>query len=103
MGSRFDAIGVTLDDEAADPLPSASQLATGTYMPTDEEPDEDLASGLFVFPPPASASSGTEKLSGFDGKNPNGPWQLWVHDDNGGDFGEFANVWSVTIKARVLR
>jgi len=43
------------------------------------------------------------ELSGFDGKNTNGHWQLWVVEDLNGYSGQFAGGWSVTIKARGLR
>lgn len=87
---------LTLDDEAAVPLPSNGQLATGTYRPTN------IGTGD-VFDLPAPALSGLSELSGFRNMNPNGPWYLWVRDDVGSDEGQFAGGWSVTIKARVLR
>lgn len=88
---------LTLDDEAASPMPDDAQLTAGTFKPTNV--DDRGGDG---FLPPAPASSGLE-LFGFDGKNPNGPWQLWVVDDGPADGGQFADGWSVTIKARVLR
>ena len=89
---------LTLDDEAAVPLPSDGTLATGTYRPTNV-----YGFSTDSFPAPAPALSGLSELSGFKGMNPNGPWYLWVRDDVGFDKGQFAGGWSVTIKARVLR
>ncbi len=75
---------LTLDDQAANPLPADSQLTSGTWRPVDddigeyplnENPDEDQ------FPFPAPAHSGNVALSSFNGINPNGTWQLWVFDD----------------------
>ncbi len=96
-GDFTDNITLTLDDEAASPLPDDAQLTGGTFKPTNV--DDRGGDG---FLPPAPASSGLE-LSGFDGKNPNGPWQLWVVDDGPDDGGQFGGGWKLTIKARVLR
>ena len=100
-GAFVENATLTLDDEAASPMPYYSELATGTFEPTNEEP-----TGLApdVFPDPAPVPSNRAPLSGFDGANPNGPWSLWVADDLGSeDGGQFGGGWSVTIKARVLR
>lgn len=96
VGSGLDANNITLvlDDEAASSLPDAAQLTGGTFRPTNFGVTD-------PFPPPATTPSGLSELSGFDGKNPNGPWQLWVTDDSGADVGQFAGGWSITIKARV--
>jgi hypothetical protein len=90
-------INLTLDDEAATPLPDAGPLTSGTFRPTnvDEGPD--------AFPAPAPPPSGQTQLSGFDGLNPNGTWSLWVVDDAGGDVGQFAGGWSITIRANCRR
>jgi hypothetical protein len=95
VGGFPDANNITLllDDEAADRLPVADQLVSGRFKPTDAEgPD-------FFFPP--VPSRGFPALSGFDGVNPNGTWQLRVVDDDAGVPGRFAGGWSITIKARV--
>ena len=98
VGGSFRVRNTTLklDDEATSPLPDGSQLAGGTFKPTNIESAD-------VFPAPAPTPSGLAKLSGFHGKNPNGPWQLWVVDDADGDFGRIAGGWSITIKAKVRR
>ena len=97
-GGEDSTYTLTLDDEAAGPLPSDGTLATGTYRPTNiDGRDTD------TFPAPAPALSGLSELSGFRNMNPNGSWYLWVRDDVGSDKGRFADGWSVTIKARVLR
>ncbi len=100
VGGSPDAINITLklDDEAVSPLPDEAQLTGGTFKPTNVN-----SGSNDTFPGPAPDPSGLANLSGFDGKNPNGPWQLWVTDDVGIDGGQFAGGWSITIKAKVLR
>ena len=93
-------ITLGLDDEASKPLPS-SQLVTGTYKPT----NHDIADGTpeVALPPPAPALSGATKLGALDATNPNGTWNLYVADDFVDYDGQFADGWSVTIKAKVRR
>lgn len=94
-GITVNNITLTLDDEAANSLSGTTQLTAGAFKPTN------LGAVVDSFPAPAPTPSGTAKLSGFDGKNPNGLWSLWVVDDNGGDVGQIAGGWSIKIKARV--
>ncbi len=96
VGSSLDVNNITLrlDDEAATSLPDEAQLTGGKFRPTN-------AGTADTFPAPAPTPSGASQLSGFDGLNPNGTWSLWVVDDAGGDVGQFAGGWSITIKARV--
>jgi hypothetical protein len=87
-------INLVLDDEAANPL--AAPLVSGTYQPTNYDsgvPDH--------FPSPAPTPSGNTAPSVFDGTNPNGTWKLFVVDKFLGRFGEFGDVWALTIKAKV--
>lgn len=96
-GTPVNNITLKLDDEAVSPLPDEAPLSGGTFKPTNIGPAD-------TFPAPAPTPSGLAELSGFDGKNPNGPWQLWVIDDvSSVDGGQFAGGWSITIKAKVLR
>ncbi|QIN82135.1 hypothetical protein GBA63_05350 [Rubrobacter tropicus] len=96
VGGQLDVSNITLalDDEAASPLPDSTQLTGGAFDPTN-------IGATDTFPAPAPTPSGLPALSGFDGRNPNGLWKLWVVDDAGGDVGQFAGGWSITIKARV--
>ena len=95
-GVSVNDITLRLDDEAALPMGYGGGLISGTFKPTN------VWDGDF-FPAPAPAASDLDKLSGFDGSNPNGPWQLWIRDSLGDYVGQVDGGWSVTIKARVLR
>ena len=97
-GGSTDANNITLklDDEATALLPDSGPPTGGTFQPTN------IGAGD-TFPAPAPTPSGPTPLSGFDGKNPNGTWSLWVNDDAGGDSGQFAGGWSIRIKAKVRR
>jgi hypothetical protein len=98
VGGSFDVSNITLklDDEARNLLPVGSQLDGGSFEPTNEG---------FVdsFPAPAPTPTGRSDLAGFDGKNPNGTWSLWVTDDTSPDGGQFVGGWSITIKAKIKR
>lgn len=98
VGGSNDVNNITLvlDDEAPNgPLPDSGQIVGGRFRPTN------IGGGdLFPAPAPPAPNPGSN-LSGFDGRNPNGTWRLFVRDDAGGDVGRFAGGWSITIKARV--
>lgn len=91
-GSDADISGitVTLDDEAATPVPTP--VGAGSYQPTN-------TGGADPFPAPAPPATGTSALSVFDGTNPNGTWRLFVADDAAGDSGALAGGWSLRITA----
>ena len=92
-GMSVSGVTLTLDDEAADRLPDAARLTTGTFRPTNAkgfEGDDDN------FPAPAPAHDGRSALSAFDGTNPNGTWRLFVRDDVRDDTGSLAG-WSLEI------
>jgi len=80
---QFTNITVTLDDEAATPLPADTQLTSGTFRPLDDDDDPMEQPGLSmdVFPTPAPTPSAATALSVFDGTQPNGTWSLYVVDD----------------------
>ena len=107
---QFPAINVTLDDQAAQPLPADSQLSAGTYRPLDDDDDpEELvpedawpASGPLQpgDPPPSQfiTPSGSTALSTFNGEVPNGTWSLYVVDDYPGpDNCEIDAGWTLDI------
>jgi hypothetical protein len=92
VGAGDDAVNLTLtfDDEAGATLPDATQLVSGTFRPSVSE-----------FP--SNTSAPYPALSAFDGSNPNGQWQLFVFDDDGGELGEIAGGWSLEITAKVKK
>ncbi|HEY3863682.1 MAG TPA: protease pro-enzyme activation domain-containing protein [Verrucomicrobiae bacterium] len=91
-GGGFNATNVNLTfDDAATQILSASQLVSGTYLPTDYAPIDTLPNVA-----PASTSS---NLAIFDGTNPNGPWSLYVYDDTPGNGGMIAGGWSLAVSA----
>ena len=79
-----------LDDEAANQLPDATQLTTGSWRPANWPLTSD------AFPGPAPTQSANVDLSTFDGMSPNGTWALWLYDDAGGDLGNITS-WSLSI------
>jgi hypothetical protein len=89
-------LDLTLDDEAAAPLPN-TQLSSGVFRPTDiDVPGQELD----TFTAPAPTPDGSVALSTFDGTNPNGTWRLFVTDDASGDSGDIAG-WALRITAEV--
>lgn len=87
-------VTLTLDDTAASLLPDGGPLATGTFRPTNVNPN-----GLTdTFPAPAPtapfaspAPAGTASLtSAFAGTDPNGPWSLYLVNDSLGAGGSLA-------------
>ena len=106
---QFPAIDVTLDDEAAQPLPADSQLSAGTYRPVDDDNDPGERVPVDTFPttgptdpenPPTQfiTPTGATALSTFDGEDPNGTWSLYVVDDYPGpDNCEITNGWTIDI------
>ena len=99
-GPGVSDVTLTLDDEATNSLPINTSPLSGSYQPTDADEFEGDSDS---FASPAPTTSGGSALSAFDRTNPNGTWQLYVEDQWGGEVGEFAGGWSLTIRARVLR
>jgi uncharacterized repeat protein (TIGR01451 family) len=95
MGHAGGSYGVTnltlsFSDAATQPLP-ASQLVSGTCLPTDYPP-------VFSFPD-LPATSGADDLAIFNGTNPNGYWSLYVFDDTEGNAGIITGGWSLGLTA----
>ena len=63
---------ITLDDDAADPVPYSNVIASGTFHPT--------ANNMPVMPPPAPPGpyAMPPSLSVFKGIDPNGTWSLYA-------------------------
>src|SRR5207302_965883 len=86
---------LTFDDQAANQLPANSLITSGTWRPIN---DTDIAGDSpDVWDPPAPTPSGSTMLSTFNGKSPNGTWNLWVVDDTQQAAGDFNGGWCVDI------
>jgi subtilisin-like proprotein convertase family protein len=84
---------LTFDDAAALSLPDiGGDCATGSFKPTD------MAGNVDAWQVPPTATT----LSAFNGTNPNGPWRLYVRDDDGtaDTGGEITDGWSLTINTK---
>jgi subtilisin-like proprotein convertase family protein len=94
----LDANDVTLlfDDSASSALPEAgtTALVSGEFRPTDSDPSGDSGD---TFNPPAPVGPYVTALSVFNGVDPNGLWRLFVRDDTGGDVGNIAHGWTLTL------
>ncbi len=108
--TAVNGINLTLDDEASNSLPDNGLLSSGTYKPTKGttpfcnafvDPrclgyEDDPVPNSWPSPAPALSVSGSQ-LSGFDGKDPNGTWKLYVIDDTQFAVGTLAGGWSLDI------
>jgi uncharacterized repeat protein (TIGR01451 family)/uncharacterized delta-60 repeat protein len=92
VGQGNDAASVSLkfDDTATSFLPQFGALVSGTFKPTNIGDDENFYS-------PAPSGPYGSSLSVFAGDEPNGPWSLYVMDDQGADSGAIATGWRLTI------
>jgi subtilisin-like proprotein convertase family protein len=95
-GGSIDAadLTLTLDDQAATPLPDAGPPVSGTFQPAN------YGELIDTFPAPAPVPGGNSLLAVFNNGNPNGIWQLFVVDENPPDVGGLAG-WSLQITADV--
>jgi subtilisin-like proprotein convertase family protein len=83
-------VSVTLDSEASHSLLAAGPLVSGTFKPTNS------GASLDTFPSSAPAGSYGAALSSFKGIDPNGPWSLYVIDDQTGQSGTISS-WNLQI------
>jgi len=83
-------IMLTLDDSAATPVPVSSAIVTATNHPNPVLP-------VAAFPSPAPPAPYATTLSGCNGSNPNGAWNLFVIDDTTLDSGSIANGWILSL------
>ena len=85
---------LTLDDFAANSLPINSALTSCTFKPTRQFP---TLSFELPSPAPAGSSSAPAALSGFNGTDPNGTWNLFVVDESSPDSGTISRGWSMEV------
>jgi len=95
-GNDLNAVKLTFDDDATNSLPANAQIVTGTYKPT----NIDLGAADFFVPPAPAGPWGTT-MSVFNGTDPNGPWSLYIVDDQGLDSGNLASGWRLNIASAV--
>lgn len=90
-------VNLTLDDQAANPLPADSALTSGTFRPVNDSDIDPQINPDDQWPAPAPAPSGSTTLSTFNGKSPNGTWNLYVADDFGLSAVDINGGWCVDI------
>jgi hypothetical protein len=82
-------LAITFDDDA-EAIPDEGPLAAGTFRPTSVDPlgfrDKN---GMAPTPPHGTA------LSVFDGRDPNGTWELFVLDPSSGAAGAITEGWTL--------
>jgi hypothetical protein len=93
-GVDVDNLTITLDDQADQDLPDGDQLESGTFRPAN-------FAGNDPFAAPAPLPNGNVDLSTFKGLDPDGEWELFVHDDANGNTGSIDNGWELEITAKV--
>jgi len=85
-------VNLTFSDAAPSFLSATEQISSGTYKPSNDDPEGDRD----TFPTPAPVGPYGSLLSVFDGQTPNGTWALYVVDDGPGDEGTITR-WALTI------
>ena len=103
-GAGLDAPAtITFSDSAAQQLPDATTISTGSYRPTNHSIATDtFAAGAppapYGNPGPGAPDPATATLASvFNGTNPNGNWQLFVSDDTAGSNGGTIAGWCLEI------
>src|SRR6185369_828337 len=82
---------IGFSDAAANYLSLTAPIITGVYKPTSFGPTDNL-------PNPAPPGPYAGALSALAGRDPNGPWALYVADDNYADTGIISGGWSLTLR-----
>jgi subtilisin-like proprotein convertase family protein len=85
---------ITLDDEAAQPLPISTMPTSGTYRPAD---DDSYSFDYDNIPGVSSGDGVGSALSAFDGTSANGTWTLYVVQDAPNTMGHLAGGWGLHV------
>jgi len=86
-------LSLSFDDTATASLPDNAPITSGSYKPTNFEPNDD-------FPAPAPTGSPTGGLlSAINGSEANGAWKLFLVDDNGENLGNISGGWSIIVQS----
>lgn len=83
-------VDLVFSDAAGSSLPDSTIITSGTFKPTNFTP-------IALLPAPGPQPAIGTTLSVFNGKNPNGPWSLWVYDDSPLGAGSITNGFLVNI------
>jgi hypothetical protein len=92
-GTDVSDLTITLDDEAGADLPDGAVLTSGVFRPGNQTGSDD-------FPAPAPVPNGNVALATFDGTDPDGQWQLFIHDDAAFETGRLTGGWELAITAK---
>jgi subtilisin-like proprotein convertase family protein len=95
-------LNITLDDAAASQPPDGTGITSGTFRPANYGTVQDpfpapAPAGPYLSPAPGGTDTLNSAFTGVAGGDPNGTWSLYVVDDLGGDIGNFAGGWSLTL------
>jgi subtilisin-like proprotein convertase family protein len=97
--AAVNAVDLTIDDEAAQPLPDASAPAPGSYRPASYYTGDSFPApgpGTSYCNPGPSGGWSCDLASTYDGSSPLGTWRLFVHDFIG-SAGSLAGGWSLEL------
>jgi subtilisin-like proprotein convertase family protein len=89
---------ITLDDDAAQPLPILQSLQSGVFRPNARQIPIGFA---FPSPAPGTSSNYLYRLSAFKGTDPTGTWRLFAIDYGAGDAGSIAGGWTLNLNISV--
>jgi subtilisin-like proprotein convertase family protein len=92
-GNALTNVNLFFSDAATASLPDGAAIASGTYKPTNFEPND-----AFPAPAPTGAPTG-EKLSALNGSPANGDWKLFLVDDNGNNAGNISGGWNLFVQS----
>jgi hypothetical protein len=94
----FDDAGAPVPCDTSSDVPLVAGVYAPTFYPTGDSGgncDSDL--DTTNLPAPAPAGPYTASLAGFNGKDPNGVWHLYVVDSASGDSGAMDGGWSLQL------
>ena len=88
-------VTLTFDATATSSLSNENAIGSGTYRPTNFDFDYDDPD---FFDSPAPEGPYIADFSLFNDTEPNGQWRLYIVDDAGGNAGDVAGGWSLSIE-----
>jgi subtilisin-like proprotein convertase family protein len=88
--SPVNGVVATFSDAATVFVPDGGRLVNGTYLPSNYGTGD-------PFPPPGPPTPFNNSFGVYTGSNPNGPWRLFVTDDQATNGGTIGGGWRLTI------